>query len=199
VDRVVLQRADHLEPGPVTDMGQPGVAVSAEVALENQALFGAVEQGAPALQLEHAVRRLLSVQLGHAPVVDHLAAAHGVAEVDLPVVLGPHVTHGGGDAALGHDRVSLAQERLADEADRHALVRGLDGRPQPGAARPDDDDVVLVRLVRWCGHQKMILRSVILPIATSRMYRSASPTLNSDSHAYVGCRSLRRGKKCHTR
>jgi len=67
-------------------------------------------------------------------------------EVHLPVVLRPHVPSRR-DAALGHDGVGLAEERLAHEADRHALRRRLDGRAQPGAARADDQDVVLVRLV----------------------------------------------------
>ena len=147
VNRVVLERADHLQPRAVAHVGQPRVAVAAEVALEDQAVLGAIEQRAPALQLQHAIGRLLGVQLGHAPVVDHLAAAHGVAEVDLPVVLRPHVAHGGRDAALGHHGVSLAEERLADEANGDALRGGLDGGPQAGTAGPDDDDVVLVGLV----------------------------------------------------
>src|SRR5262249_41474063 len=137
-------------------------------------------------------------QLGHAPVVQHLAAAHRVAEVDLPVVLGPDVAHRRGDAALGHDGMRLAQERLADEADRHALRRSLDGRAQPGAAGADHQDVVLVRLVALVGHQ-MILRSRMTPIETRRMYRSVRPTLKSESHAYTGCRSLSRVMKCQTR
>ena len=52
-----------------------------------------------------------------------------------------------GDAAFGHDRVRLAEQRLADEADRHAGGRGLDGRPQARAAGADDEDVVFVCLV----------------------------------------------------
>ena len=121
--------------------------MAAEVALGDAAVGGAVEQRAPALQLVDPVGRLLGVQLRHAPVVEHLAAAHGVAEVDLPVVLGPDVAHGGGHAALGHDRVGLAQQRLADERRAQATLLGLDGGAQPGAAGPDDDDVVVVRLV----------------------------------------------------
>ena len=39
-----------------------------------------------------------------------------------------------GDPALGHDRVGLAEERLADEADVGAGGLRLDRGPQPGAA-----------------------------------------------------------------
>ena len=113
--RLLLQRADHLEAGPVADVGEAGVAVAAEVALEDAPVRGAVEQGAPLLELEDAVGRLLGVELGHAPVVEHLAAAHGVAEVDLPVVLGVDVAHGRGDTALGHHGVGLAEQRLAHQ------------------------------------------------------------------------------------
>ena len=58
-------------------------------------------------------------------------------------------------AALGHDRVGLAEQRLADERHAQAALLGLDGGPQPGAAGADDDDVVVVGLV--VGH---VLRSV---------------------------------------
>src|SRR3712207_8498128 len=56
-----------------------------------------------------------SVQLGHAPVVEHLAAAHGVPEVHPPVVLGIQVRHRRGDAALRHHCVRLAEQRLRSE------------------------------------------------------------------------------------
>ena len=114
----------------------------AEIALGDQPVGSAVEQRAPLLELVDARRRLLRVQLGHAPVVEHLAAAHRVAEVDLPVVLGIHVAHGGSRTALGHHGVRLAQERLADQSDVGAGVVSGDCGPQPGAARADDKNVV---------------------------------------------------------
>ena len=160
--RALLQRADHLQSGTVAHVGQSGVAVAAEVPLQDQALVGAVEQCAPFLQLQHPVGRLLGVELRHAPVVEQLAAAHGVAEVNLPVVLRPHVAHGGGDAALGHDGVRLAQQRLADDGCPGALVVGLDGGAQAGAAGSHHDHVVIVCFVALAGHQ-MNLRSWMTP------------------------------------
>ena len=157
-DDLLLQGADQLEAGAVADVGQAGVAVAAEVALGDPAVLGAVEQGAPALQLVDPVGGLLGVDLRHAPVVEHLAAAHGVAEVDLPVVLGPDVAHGGRHAALGHDGVRLAEQRLADERHAQAALLGLDRGAQSGATGPDDDDVVVVRLVvvRLVGHAVLV-------------------------------------------
>ena len=86
-DDLLLQGADQLQAGAVADVGQPRVLVAAEVALADLAVLRAVEQRAVGLQLPDPVRRLLGVQLGHPPVVEELAAAHGVAEVHLPVVV----------------------------------------------------------------------------------------------------------------
>ncbi len=145
VDAVILQRADHLQAGAVADVGQPRVGVAAEVALEDPAVLGAVEQRAPGLELAHAVRRLLGVQLRHAPVVEVLAAAHRVGEVHPPVVAVVDVGQRRGHAALGHHGVGLAEQGLADQADANPLLRsGGDRRAQAGAAGADDQHVVLV-------------------------------------------------------
>ena len=146
LDAALLQGADHLQTGAVADVGQARVAVPAEVALADQPVLGAVEDRAPLLELDHPLGRLLGVELGHPPVVEDLAAAHGVAEVDLPVVLGRPVAHGGGDAALGHHGVRLAEQRLADDRGLRAGLVGGDRRTQPRAAGADDDDVVGVPL-----------------------------------------------------
>ena len=58
--------------------------------------------------------------------------------------VGVDVGEGRGDAALGHDGVGLAEQRLADEPDRRAARRRLDRRAQPGPAGADDEDVVRV-------------------------------------------------------
>src|SRR4029079_3793747 len=108
VHRVLLEGADHLEARAVTNVRETRVAVAAEVALEDEAVLRAIEQRAPFLELEDAIWRLLRVDLRHAPVVQELAAAHRVAEVDLPVVFLPHVPHGRRDRTLRHDRVGLA-------------------------------------------------------------------------------------------
>ena len=146
LDRALLEGPDHLQAGAVADVGEAGVAVAAEVALADEPVLGAVEQGAPVLELEDPLGRLLGVQLGHPPVVEHLPATHGVAEVHLPVVLGPAVAHGRGDAALGHHGVRLAEQGLADDRGLGAGLVGGDGRAQAGPARAHDHDVVGVPL-----------------------------------------------------
>ena len=110
VDTVVLQRADHLEPGAVADVSEARVSVTAEVALKDAAIFGAVEDGAPRFELAHSFAGLLRMKLGHARVVDVLTAAHRVGEVHFPVVAIVDVGQRGGHAPFGHDRVGLAEE-----------------------------------------------------------------------------------------
>ena len=188
MDAVILERADHLQAGAVADVGQPRIAVAAEVALEDASVLRAIEHRAPGLELADAVGRFLRVQLRHAPVVHVLAAAHGVGEMDLPVVAVVDVGQRGGDAALRHHRVRLAQERFADEADRDAGGGGLDGRPEPRAACADDEDVVFVRLV--FGHHQ-IRTSDHTPMEHSRTYRSLKPTVKRLHQAQTMCFRLR--------
>ncbi len=145
-DRTLLKGADHLQPGAVADVGEPRIAVATEVALGDQTVVETVEEGAPLLELDDPLGRLLGMQLSHPPVVEHLAAAHGVAEVHLPVVLFPEVAHRGRDAALGHHGVGLAQQRLADDGNPRASVMGRDGGTQTGSAGSDHDHVVVVLL-----------------------------------------------------
>ena len=147
MDAVVLEGADEFEAGAVADVGEARVLVPAEVPLEDAAVGRAVEDGAPGFELADPGRGFLRVELRHPPVVDVLPAAHGVGEVDLPVVALVHVRQRRGDPALGHDRVRLAEQRLAHEPDRHSDGGRFNGGAEPRAAGPYDDDVVLLRLV----------------------------------------------------
>jgi hypothetical protein len=86
----------------------------------------------------------------------------------FPVVLLPHVAERRRDAALGHHRVRLPEKRLADDRRARAAGVRLDRGTQPGAARADDDDVVLVTF-EPVGHQKTIFGSWSTPMARRRM------------------------------
>ena len=105
------------------------MGVAAERPLEDPAVARPVEDRAPQLQLADPVGRLLGVELGHPRVVEELAADHRVAEVDLPRVAAATCAERRRDAALGHHRVGLAEQRLADEPDGRAR------RPRSIAAR----------------------------------------------------------------
>src|SRR5262249_49838596 len=105
VNAVILKGADHFQSGAVADVRESRILVAAEIALEDAAVLGAIEHGAPRFQLADAGRSFLRVDLGHAPVVYVLAAPHRVGEVDLPIVSVVDVRQSGGDATFGHDGV----------------------------------------------------------------------------------------------
>ena len=152
MDAVILQGADHFEAGAVARVGEPRIAMAAEVALQDAAVFGAVENGAPCFELMHAVGRLFGVQLGHARIVEILAAAHGVGEMDAPVIAIVDIAHGRGHAAFRHHGVGFAEQRFADQADFDARGGGFDSGAQTGAAGANHEYVVIERLV--FGHLK---------------------------------------------
>ncbi len=110
VHGLVLERPNHLEAGAVSDVDQALVGVATERALRHQTVGRTVKDGAPVLELARAVRGLLGVQFGHPPVVEVLASEQRVLEVDTPTVRRDDVAERGGEAALGHDRVGLAQQ-----------------------------------------------------------------------------------------
>ena len=160
---MILERADHLEAGAIADVREARILVAAEIALEDPAVGRAIEDRAPGLELAHPIGRFPRVQLRHPPVVHVLAAAHGVGEVDLPAVAVVDVGERRGDAAFGHDRVGLAEQRLAQQPDPDTRRRRFDRGAQPGAAGADDEHIMLVRLVR-----QRILQSVRTPIEQRR-------------------------------
>ena len=77
------------------------------------------------------------------------------------------------EAAFGHHRVRLAQQRFADDADARSLRERFDRGSQPRAARADNQHIVFVSFVRGSHRSRM---SLIAPEATRRMYKSVSPT-----------------------
>ena len=118
MNAVVLQRPNHFQTGPIADVRQPRIFVTTEIALENPAVFRAIEDRAPRFQFADAIGRFLGVQLGHPPIVDVLAAAHRVGEMDLPAIAIVHVRERGRDPAFRHHRVRLAEQTFANHPDR---------------------------------------------------------------------------------
>ena len=135
MDAVILKSADHFETGAVAHVGQARIFVAAEIALQDAAVLGAIEDRAPGFQFAHAVRRFLGVQLGHARIVQILAAAHGVGEMDAPVVAIVDIAHGGRDAAFRHHGVGFAEQGFGDYADLDS-GRGSFDRRRAAPRRP---------------------------------------------------------------
>ena len=158
---MILECTDHLQASSVADVREARIPMPTEVALQNSAVGRAVEERSPRLELAHAIRRFLRVELGHPPVVEVLAASHGVREVDAPVVAVVHVRERGSHAALGHHRVSLAEQRLADEAYSRAFGGGGYRGAKPRSAGADDQHIVIYSFefghsegkeaISWCG------------------------------------------------
>src|SRR5918997_4218638 len=169
---LLLEGPDHLEPRAVADVAEPAVGVAAEGALGDPALRRPVEERAPLLELDDPLGGLLGERLDHLPVVEELPAVHSVDEVLAPGVVGVHVAHGGGYAALGHDGVRLAEQALGNYPDREApLGRGY-RRPEARAAGADDQDVVLANLVTPVGRPtvrvSICLHLLYLPLTDER-------------------------------
>jgi hypothetical protein len=125
--------------------------MGAERPLGDLAVGGAVEDGAPALEFVDPFGRFAGMQLGHPPVVDQLAAAHRVLEVDLPIVLRVQVAKRRRDPALGHDGVRLAQQRLTNDGSVGPHGRDFDGGAKAGTSGPNHHDIMAVVAVRL-GH-----------------------------------------------
>ena len=70
-------------------------------------------------------------------IVQILAAAHRVGEMDAPVIAIVDVAHRRGHAAFGHHGVGFAEQRFRDHADLDAGRRSFDRRAQSRAARAD--------------------------------------------------------------
>src|SRR5687767_13142836 len=110
---MVLQGADQFETGAVSNVCKPRIAVTAKVPLQDLPVLGAVKDGSPRLKLSDTLRGLFCVDLRHSPVVDILAAAHRVAEMDLPVVSVVDIPHRSRHPTLSHHSMRLAQQRFA--------------------------------------------------------------------------------------
>ena len=114
MDAVILQRPDHFQAGAVAHVRQARIAVPAEIALEDAAVARAVEYRAPGFEFLHALRSFLGMEFGHPPVVHVLPAAHGIGEMDAPVVAIVHVAHRGGHSPFGHHGVRFAEQAILE-------------------------------------------------------------------------------------
>lgn len=151
---VLVQRLKDHVAGAVRGVAGPadrGLAVvarvTAEAALVDGAVRGAVERQAHLLQVEDGVDGLLREDLGGVLVDQVVTALDRVEGVPLPVVL-LHVGERGGHAALRRARVGAGGVELRQDGGAAALRR-LDGRAHARAAGADDDGVVLVDLHEW--------------------------------------------------
>src|SRR3989442_11035197 len=190
----VLECANHFQTRAIAYVTKPFISVAAKCALQNISVGSPIEKRAPLFKFPYPLGRFLRMYLGHAPVVQELAAAHRVAKVRAPIVGSVDIGHCRRDAAFSHHGVRFAEQRFAHNAYTRALGQRLDRSAQTGATRADNQNVVLVGFV-FFGHRN--LKSAIAPDATRRTYRSASPTENRLSQANSMWRSLRKETPRH--
>src|SRR5262249_54757324 len=86
VNPPILEGADQFQAGTIANVSESRIAMTAEIALQNSSVRGAIEDGTPRFKFTNAFRRFLCMQFSHSPVVDVLAAAHCVGEMNLPIV-----------------------------------------------------------------------------------------------------------------
>src|ERR1700736_2387294 len=170
-------------------MTQAPERVAPKSSLQYISVRGAIKQRAPLFQLANPVRSFLRMQLPHSPVVQRFSAAHRVAEMRSPIVGRIHIRHRRRHPAFGHHRMRFAQQRFAYHANLRALGQRFNRRAKSRAAGADDQYIVFVRFIFWI-HRSLI--SLIAPLATSRTYRSVSPTPTRLTHANNMWRSLRK-------
>ena len=169
VHAMILQRADQLQSGSITDVSQSWIAMSAEIALADEAFLGSIEDRAPFLQLHHPRRRFLGMDLRHAPIVQKFSAPHRVAKVHHPIVARIDVAERGGHSAFGHHGVGLAEKALGKNSRGEPEAAALDRGAKSGAPRSDHDHVVLDRLDLGDVHEAPhVLRSWMTPMETRR-------------------------------
>ena len=101
----------------------------------------------------------------HAPVVQILAAAHGVGEMNPPVVALVHIGQCRRDAAFRHDGMRFAEQRFAHYAHFDARGGGFNGGAQACSARTNHQHIVGEPLE--FRHQR-ILQSCQIPIEQRR-------------------------------
>jgi hypothetical protein len=149
-DGAILEGANEFETGAVTDVAETAVSVGAEGTLRDIPLRCAVEESSPALELEDALGYFFGEELNHAPVIDHLTAAHRVSEVDLPVVSRIDVAKGGSNASFSHDGVSFAEKRFTDDSNAATGFRSGDSSTQASTTGAQDEDIVFEDIVATC-------------------------------------------------
>src|SRR5437868_8369102 len=143
---MILQRPDHLETGPISDVREPRVFMATKVPLQNTTILCSIENRAPCFEFAHAIGRLLRVQLGHAPLIDVLATAHGIGEMHFPIIALIDIGQGGRDPPFRHDRVCFAEKRFPNKTDRNSRCRRYDARAQTSPASADYQHIMLESL-----------------------------------------------------
>ena len=117
---MILQCSNHFQAGAIAHVRESRIFVAAKIPLQNATILRAIEHRTPRFELAHTIWRFLRVQLGHAPIVHVLPAAHRIGEMHLPIVAIINIGQRRCDPAFRHDRVRFAEKTFANHPDRNA-------------------------------------------------------------------------------
>ena len=150
LDALLVERLQDHVAGSVGREARPAhrrlaevARVTTETALVDLAVRRAVERQAHVLELDDRLDRLARQDVGRVLVDEVVAALDRVVHVPLGVVFFL-VAERGADAALGGAGVRAGRVQLGQHRALDAVARQLERGPQAGAARTDDDRLVLV-------------------------------------------------------
>src|SRR6266545_2216467 len=99
----ILKCADHLEPGAIPNMTKTLESMTAKGTLQDVAIAGAIKERAPLFQFTNTIGSFLRMNLGHAPVVQKLPAAHRIAKMRAPIIRSVDIRHRRRNTTLSHD------------------------------------------------------------------------------------------------
>ena len=137
---LLVERVEQLLAGGSAGEGGAVVERAAEAAEVEQALRGAVEGHAHAVEQIDDAGRGLAHGLDGRLVGEEVAAVDGVVEVLRRGVALALQVLGGVDAALRADRVGALDRDDREQIDRAAGFGDLDDRREPGEASANHDD-----------------------------------------------------------
>src|SRR6202035_2987559 len=115
--------------------------VAAERTLVDLARLGARERPPEMLELDDRRDRLPAHVFDRVLVAEPIGALDRVVHMPAPIVVA-HIAERGGNAALSRDGVASGREYLADAGGLQSFEGRSQGRPQPGAAGANDNDIV---------------------------------------------------------
>ena len=175
MDSVILQRADHLQPGAIADVRQARILMTAEISLQNTAILRSIENRAPRFQFAHAIGRFLGVQFGHAPLLTYWPPRMVSAKCTFQLSRSSTLASAAAIPPSAMTVCALPSKRLTNHADRNAGRRRFDRRAQTSAASAITETIVRWNQFRISGHASR----------ASRQAKEADSSKRAAAHRYA--------------
>src|ERR1700719_1917349 len=152
LEALLVKGMEHRMSRPVSGgagaLGQslaPLHGMAAKRPLIEQAVLGSREWPPEMLELDDRFHGIAAHEFDRVLVAEPVGPLDGVVHVPAPVVLA-HIPERRADAALRRDGMAAGRGNPADASGLETCNGHSQCRPQPGAAAPDNDDIVRVML-----------------------------------------------------